>query len=254
MEVGAVVDQLDRDPVVLQESGDGAGGAVAERWHRVEEVGGDRGARVDGRDGLLVRGVGVADRRDHAVLGQKAYRVQAAGQLRGQREHLRLAPGRVEQCADLRGVRVAQEVLGVGALAAGGDERALEVDAGDLALLGEFAQQARAPGEEVHVTGDGGGEQGGRAVLAVRVDALEDVVDRPGGEGGSASAVVVEVDEAGDDVVAGDVDGLGVLRGRVADAGAVDDQLPVVDRFCGEDHCRTGQHRGLSGRRGVRGG
>ena len=59
---------------------------------------------------------------------------------------LAVAARRVDQLADLRRVRVAQQRLGVRALAARRDERALEVDAGDVALLDELGQQAGLAG------------------------------------------------------------------------------------------------------------
>ena len=178
VQMRAVVDQLDGDPLVLQQRGDRARGAVAEGRHRVEQVGGDGRARVDGLDGLLVRRVGVADRRDHAVLGEQPYGVDAAGQFGGERDHPRRAAGRVDQLAHLRRIGIAQQLLAVRALAAGGDEGALEVDAGEVALLDEFGQEPGAPGEEVHVAGDGGGDQRGGAVLAVGAHAREDVLGR----------------------------------------------------------------------------
>ncbi|EDX26605.1 hypothetical protein SSAG_06438 [Streptomyces sp. Mg1] len=49
----------------------------------------------------------------------------------------------------------------MGALAAGVDEGALEVDAGDLALLGELGEQPGAAGQLGQVVGDGGGDEGG---------------------------------------------------------------------------------------------
>lgn len=135
-------------------------------------------ARLDGLGRLLVRRVGVPDRRDHPVLGKEAYGVDAARQFGGEGDHASLAPGRVDQLADLGRVGVAQQFLGVRALAARRDERALEVDARDVALFGQFGEEPGALGEAVHVAGDGGGHGRGRAVQAVGVDALEDVLDR----------------------------------------------------------------------------
>ena len=51
VQVRAVVDQLDGDPLVLQQRRDRAGRAVLERRHRVEQVGGHRRARLDGLHG-----------------------------------------------------------------------------------------------------------------------------------------------------------------------------------------------------------
>lgn len=99
----------------------------------------------------------------------------------------------------------------------------------DLALLGELGEQPGPLGEEVHLAGDEGGDDGGRAVQPVGVDALEDLVDAAGGEGGAAAAVVVHVDEAGDEPVPGQVEGLGAFRGASDDAVAVDDHASVLD-------------------------
>ncbi|CAM5255774.1 hypothetical protein SAVIM40S_00605 [Streptomyces avidinii] len=83
----------------------------------------------------------------------------------------------VDQLADLGRVGVAEQVLLVRALAAGVDERPLEVDAGDLALLGQLGEQGCAAGQLVQVPGDGGGDEGGGAVLTVGADALGPLAD-----------------------------------------------------------------------------
>ncbi len=114
-------------------------------------------------------------------------------------------------------------------------ERALEVDARDVALLGQLGEQPGALGEAVHVAGHGRGDGGG-AVQPVGVDALEDLLDGPGGEGGAAAAVVVEVHEAGDEQVARQVQ-CPRRRGRAAgDACAVDDHTTVDDDSGGQYH------------------
>lgn len=203
---------------------------------RVEQVRRHGRARVDGLLRLLVRRVGVPDRRDHPVLGQQAYGGDAARQFGGERHHLGPAARRVDQLADLRRIRVAQQLLGVRALAARRDEGAFEVDARDVALLGQLGQQPGALGEAVHVAGDGGGDDRRGAVQPVRVDALEDFLDGPGGEGGAAAAVVVEVDEAGDQPVAPYVDGLRVGGTAPGDPRALDDHAAAVHDPGGQDH------------------
>ena len=77
---------------------------------------------------------------------------------------LRPAAGGVDQLADLGRVGVAQQRLAVRALAARGDERALEVDAREVALLDQLGEEPGRLGEEVHLAGDGGGDEGGGAV------------------------------------------------------------------------------------------
>lgn len=190
----------------------GPGARCPSSRHRVEQVRRHGRARVDGRLRLLVRRVGVPDRGDHPVFGEQAYGVEAARQFGGERDHAGPAARRVDQLADLRRVRVAQQFLGVRALAARRDERALEVDAREVALFGQFGEHPGALGEAVHVAGDGRGDEGRGAVQPVGVDAPQDVLDRSRGEGGAAAAVVVDVDEAGHHPVAGQV-GHGRVRG-----------------------------------------
>ena len=252
VQMGAVVDQLDGHPLVLQQGGDRAGGAVPERRHRVEEVGGDGGSRLDGLDRLLVRGVRVPDGRDHAVFGEQPYGVQAAGQFGREGDHPGLAARRVDQLADLGRVRVAQQRLGVRALAARGDERALEVDAGQVALFGQFGQQPGLADEDVHVVGDGGGDEGGGAVQAVGVDALRTSCAEPEKEAPpppwlcrSTKPGTSQWPDTSSEGVLG-----GPVRGLAAMLRAVDDHAAVGHGPGGQHHPAAGQH--LRGR-AVRG-
>lgn len=99
----------------------------------------------------------------------------------------------------------------------------------DLALLGELGEHPGPVGEEVHLAGDEGGDDGGGAVQPVGVDALEDLVDGAGGEGGAAAAVVVHVDEAGDEPVARQVHDGRALGSCAGDAVTRDDHASVLD-------------------------
>ncbi|MDF9813894.1 hypothetical protein M2266_003125 [Streptomyces sp. SPB162] len=78
------------------------------------------------------------------------------------------------------------------------------------ALLDELGQQRRALGQHVHLTGDRRRDDGGRAVLAVGADTGEDLVRRSRREGSPAAAVVVDVDETGDDRMTAEVEVEGV--------------------------------------------
>ena len=150
VQVGAVVDQLDGDPLVLQEGGDRAGrrggagrGMALNRWVAT------LAPASTASSGRLVGRVGVPDGGDDAVVGEQPYGVQPAGQFGGERHHPRGAAGGVDQLADVRGVGVAQQRRVVGAAAAARDERALEVDAGEVALLDELGERRGLPGEVV---------------------------------------------------------------------------------------------------------
>lgn len=78
MDVHAVGDQLDGDPGVFQQCQRGTGLAVMQRPHRVEQVGADRRAEVDGAAGLLVTGIGMAKGDNHSSVNQPGDRRVAA--------------------------------------------------------------------------------------------------------------------------------------------------------------------------------
>ena len=151
MQMGAVVDEFDRDPLVLQQRRDRPGLTVLQRRHRVEEVRGDGGPRVDGLEGLLVRGVGVPDGGDHAEFGEQPHRVDPAG---SSAASVTILPSRAPASTSLRtsaGSGSRSSALVVRALAAGRDERALVVDPGEVALLHQFRQQPGLPGQHVEL-------------------------------------------------------------------------------------------------------
>src|SRR5207248_1740767 len=134
------------------------------------------------------------------------------------------------------------------------DERSLEVDAREVALFGQLRQQAGLLDQEVHVVGDRRGDDGGGAVQAVGADGRPHLLCRPG-EGRPTAPVVVDVDEPGDQPVAGYVDDLtvpgslpqtsGQLRpgGRpIGDPGAFDDDPAVIHDPGGKHHLGTGEN------------
>ena len=92
-------------------------------------------------------------------------------------------------------------VLGAAALQR--HEGPLEVDAGELARVAQVGQNARARPQDVGGGGDAGGHQAGGAVTAVLQDGDHGLIRGLGiGEGLTAAAVAVDVDEAGQQVAA----------------------------------------------------
>ena len=160
VQMRAVVDQLDGDPLVLQQRRDRAGRAVAERRHRVEQVGGDGRARVDGLDGLLVRRVGVArsaaitpcsasSRTESRPPGSSVARVTILAVPRAASISLRTSAGSgsrssVSSCAPLRH----GEMNGPSKWMPARSPCSTSSDS-SAGLLGE----------DVHLAGDGGGDQ-----------------------------------------------------------------------------------------------
>ena len=90
----------------VEQGADGAGVAVVERAHRVEEVRADAGAGVEGGPRLVVRRVGVADRGDDAGVGELPHGLDPAGQLGREGDHADGAVPRGEQGVDRGRVRV----------------------------------------------------------------------------------------------------------------------------------------------------
>ena len=205
VQVHQVGDQLDGHPLVVQQRADRAGLAVVQRAHPVEQVGGDRRARVDRGHDLGQRGVGVPDRGDGALADQPADRVHGVGQLGGQGDHPHRALARVEQGLHRRAVRRTQDGRVVRAAAGRRQERALQVDAAERAVRDQLGEPADLLTELVDRPGDQARHQGGGAVLEVRVDGLEDAVLVRCGERLAATAVAVDVHEAGHDPATGRV-------------------------------------------------
>ena len=119
------------------------------------------------------------------------------------------------------------------------------MDAGELARVAQVGQNARARPQDVGGGGDAGGHQAGGAVTAVLQDGDHGLIRGLGiGEGLTAAAVAVDVDEAGQQVAAlGGDHGVGE---QVAPTGALglgggphpcdvpfgDDDQAVLDNPC----------------------
>jgi hypothetical protein len=164
--------------------------------------------------------------------------------------------GRRSELAHQAGVRCLDEVGVLGAAPHGRQERALEVDARQLARVRELSQDAHALAERVGCGGDERRDEGGRAMDEVLADRHTRLVGRRRvREARAAAAVVVQVDETGQDRPGscggrGDVRparGAGVRSGPdPRDQGAVDDDDAVLeDRRRGHD--TAAQVQGLGG-------
>ena len=86
----------------------------------------------------------------------------------------------------------------LGAAPGRGQERPLQVQAGDHALIGQAGQQGGAGFELGERRGDQAGQQARAAVRAVKRSSGPGVVGGPLGERATAAAVNVQVDEAGE--------------------------------------------------------
>lgn len=131
VDVDAVVDQLDHHPVVREQGQHRPGRAVVQRGHAVEQVGGHPGAGIDGGAGCVVGRVGVTDRGHRPRAHEVSDRVQPPGAFRGEGHHPNVAGAGVEQGIDVLRRGVAQQRRVVGAAVRHGQERSLQMDAGD---------------------------------------------------------------------------------------------------------------------------
>ncbi len=176
-------------------------------------------------------------------VGEHAYGVEAAGEFGGEGDHPGVAAGGVDELADQGRVGVAQQVGAVGPAAARRDERALEVDAGEDAVLDEFGEYGGLAGDLVDFAGDGRGDRGGGAVLQVGAGGAQRLLGDAGGVGGAAAAVDVQVDEAGHDGVPGQVEvaRLGPTARDGCDAGSLDGEAVPLDDADGQDQSGAGQ-------------
>ena len=129
VQVVAVDDQLARHGGTPQAGAERSRLAVVHRRHGVAEVGRDGRAGLDGGDRVGPRAVGVPDRHRHAGGHELAHGVERPGTLGGDRHHPQMTAAGGDQGRHGVG-RGVDHVLGVlGAAPAGGEERALEVDA-----------------------------------------------------------------------------------------------------------------------------
>ena len=162
-----VEDEFVGHPGVLGQGHDRARLAVVHRAHGIEQVGGARGARVDGGTHLVVGGVGVPDRRDRPRGGEPAHSVDTVRVLRREGDHPDRPPAQGDEPVHLVGVRVAQGARVVRPLVLHRDPRPLEVGAGDDPLLGELGQHSHVVSQRLGVRRDQTRHNRGRAVLAV---------------------------------------------------------------------------------------
>ena len=226
--VNGVADQLGDSSAasgIRKELGDRTGVAVVQRAHAVEQVGDRRAGAALGlhlRE-MLTRvgqglaslhrvGIGVSPGRQRSPIdegfGNRPGSV-GARLLGGKRHGQRVALAVLDEGA--RQVRVGiddkRRILGSAALV--GDERALEVDASELVGLRQLGQGLCARTQHLGGGGHAGCDQGGRAVTAMLEDRNEGFLGGLGvGEGLSAAAVAVHIDEAGQ---VGRIAGLGRL-------------------------------------------
>ena len=103
MNVDAVGDEPDDDPLIGEDRAGRARLAVVEWWHRVEEVGRVAGAGVDRARGGRGIGIGVADGGNGPGRRDDLDRLEGAGELGSQGEH---ADAPRQPCANLVEVRV----------------------------------------------------------------------------------------------------------------------------------------------------
>ena len=144
-------------------------------------------------DHLLVRRVGVPERRDSAGVDHLADRLQPVLQLRRDRHHL----DRVAQ--HLRHVvlqRRPQQRRLVRTASRLGQERAFQVDAGDHAVLDQLRETGRLRDQVVERRRDQAGERGRRTVLGVEGRDLARLLRIGGRVRRPAATVGVDVDEA----------------------------------------------------------
>ena len=158
VQVHAVVDQLDRDPLVLQQRGDrarGRGGrAAASRcrgaWPR------SRRPRCPRASARRWRRCGRARRRRRASAAARI--VSSAPGSSGAMVSIRTCPRpALSSSANSAGDGVAQQRGVVGAAAGPGDVRALEVDAGQHAVVAQLGQAAAARASSSSGAGDQAG-------------------------------------------------------------------------------------------------
>ena len=239
VQVHAVGDELDVDRC-LEQGTDRSGVAVVQGRHGVEEMGADAGARVDRGPHDVVRRVGVADRDDHAGVGETAYGVEAAGQLGGDRDHADGPLARGEQRVGARSVGRGEQVATVGTRPSGAQPRPLEVDPGEPAGPGEQGELPRRPARPVGRVRHQAGRHGRRPAGEVGRDHGLRGLGGAGVERRPAAAVHVEVDEAGHDRRRTQVE---VRGARWCAVGDLDDALAGDEQPPRREDPRRGHHR-----------
>ena len=176
----------------------------------------------------------MAHRDRDAGVDEAPDRIEGAGALGGECDLADRAASRLEQAVDGCRVRRPQQRLGVRALVAGVEERALEVRAEDGGIgVAEVGDHRHPRGEVVDRRGDEREHRARRAVGAVHGTrgrhGLRAVVEARAG-----AAVPMDVDEAGDEASVAAVHDLVGGREIAADAGRRDaaalEQRPPVRR------------------------
>ncbi|MEY9215384.1 hypothetical protein ABH917_004830 [Thermobifida halotolerans] len=241
----AVVDQLHHHPVVGERRHHRPGVPVVDRAHLVEQVRGHGGSGVEGGAGPVVVGVGVAHGRDHAFGHGRADQVERAREFGRERDHRDVSPAGREDPPELGRVRAAQERRVVRPAPAGSQVRALQVDSGQITGFAQFGQCRHLAQRLLGGGGHQAAHQGRHAVPPVGLDDGQ----RPFGvavtEGRSGAAVDVDVDVAGGEQAAAQVDGLrrAVRRGTRTDLGdpPVLDAQPAVENPVSGHHLRVCQ-------------
>ena len=109
VDVHPVGDDLDGDPVVLQQRDDRAGLAAVDGPHRVEQMGTDSCAGVDGRAGLGVGRLGVPDGHHDTRRPELGDGGERAVAFRSQRHHPDAARPGIEHTGHLVAVRIAHQ-------------------------------------------------------------------------------------------------------------------------------------------------
>ena len=171
--------------------------AVVDGRHGVEQVGDHGRAEVQGRGHRRVVGVGVSDGGHRSGRHHRLDRGEPPASS-GATVIISIVP---PACSIKRMITVGsgspQQGGVVGALALLRQERALQVDAGELTLGHQRAQGRDLRGQGVEIGGHQAGERAGRAVLTVELPGAAGLGGIVGGVGRAAATVHVGVDEAG---------------------------------------------------------
>ena len=203
----SVTDELDECAGIGEQPGHGAGIAVVDGGHRVEQVGDDISPGVHRLPGDASVGIGVSECRMHPVGRQGLHGPDPVLTLGGEGDRPEIALASLQQPGDGRITGVPKQLGVVGTPAVLGQERPLGVNPGKLPRSDEGPQPMDLIDEVVHAFGDGAGELGGGAIGTVVLDGCPDLLRVLVGEIRSCCTVAVRVDVSGDD---GEVDLLGL--------------------------------------------
>ena len=247
MDVHAVVDELDGHPGI-EGSDRRPRLALAERAHRVEQVGGQRCSRVEPRPSLVVRRVGVPDGHGQTRGHQLRDERQSVWQLGRHSDRLDPPVAGLDELAGDRRVGCQQVRRILCATTLGGQERPLHVETLDHAV----SCQARAPGQllahRVDRLGHERHQGPGRSATAMEPDSGGHRLGR-GRHVVTTAAVDVQVDEARQEPASLKVDvdrGRGSARPHRDDPAVPHRDPPGVEHPTRRDHSGSAQdHRAL---------